>query len=734
MIESLKQKRNDHYAFVDVMAITVISVIIFASMEIAHPFYFLQDDNGDFYLCMYRHTLRAFSAGEFPLFNFYSNSGIPFFENGQNGALNPFVYIAGGLSFLLFGCADATVDIMALLFILLGSISFYFLLRFFGAGRLSCCLGAVAWGFNSFNIFCGSNWIIVIMTSGCLPLMMLATLMAARKPSLKMAFISALPRMLLFYCGHPQFFLYAVIFEFLMLVLYLIISGKKGKSPASNIAMYFGSYIAVVLWCLPLLVPMYLAMQASAIRGDILAFDEFAKLTLEPAAFVLGLFFPFLNKDNVLYFDENGNPYKGAGDAPILLQKNYGHMGYILAFCLVLGLFIVLMDIVHRCISKEKKETAGTDRRLSIMEMVLPLFILAIIWACSGNFNHLVYLIPYLNRFRWPFKLLLYAEFFAVIFAAMTLDMLIDRVKNRLAGKNAVKIACILLLLAETLNFALMYALMPVRSLNVLNGSSKPYSDELTQLISEGRYMPVVYPLDFWDDEGYHRGLDIAGTFAYGFPMYYGLHSRTSYHDQMESETTAAYNSCIEAGYSDSISGICQYLDENLIGNMRETGVNWYISSSDYRNMTEPVMAGFGIVPVYDDGRRVVYYDPEAMPLVYTSESGDGGNIYIRGLEFTESINELSAVTPDDFAGGTVTANFIYNRNFHAYVDGKEVPVIADEYFRMSTEVPSGSHAVIWTYEDRCFNICICITAIFTIGVLITLLIAYRKNDAKDDH
>lgn len=734
MIDTIREKKNCHSTFYDIILITVISVIIFAAMEMAHPFYFLQDDNGDFYLCMYRHTLRAFSEGEFPLFNFYSNSGVPFFENGQNGALNPFVYISGGLSFLFLGCADATVDIMALLFILLGSIFFYYLLWFFGAGRLSCCMGAVAWGFNSFNIFCGSNWIIIVMTSGCLPLMMLVTLMAAKKPSIKMLVISALPRVLLFYCGHPQFFVYAAFFEFLLLVLYLIGMGKSGRALASAVAEYFASYIPVVLWCLPLLVPMYLAMQASAIRGDTLAFDEFAKLTCDPAAFILGMFFPFFYKDNVLYIDENGNPYKGAGDAPLFLQKNYGHMGYILAICFVIGLVIVLMNIVHRFSAEGRKGAVEKDRRLIVMEMVLPLFLLAILWACSENFNRLVYLIPYLNRFRWPFKLLLYAEFFALIFATMTLSLLVDKVGRKIGKQNAGRTLFVLLLSAETINFALMYALMPVRSLNVLNGSSKPYSDELAGFISDGRYMPVVFPLDFWDDEGYHRGLDIAGTFAYGFPMYYGLHSRTSYHDQMESETTAAYNGCIEAGYSDSISGICQYLDENLIGNMRETGVNWYISSSDYRNMTEPVMAGFGIVPVYDDGRRVVYYDPEAMPLVYTSESGDGGNIYIRGLEFTESINELSTVTPDDFAGGTVTANFIYNRNFHAYVDGKEVPVIADEYFRMSTEVPSGSHAVIWTYEDRCFNICICITAIFTIGVLITLLIAYRKNDAKDDH
>ena len=98
---------------IDFGVILLISAIFFAVIEIRFPYFFLNDDNADSYLCVYKHSVRSVLSGEFPFYNFHQFCGSRFFGTGQTGSLNPLVYLSAFISTIIFGHFDATIDIMA---------------------------------------------------------------------------------------------------------------------------------------------------------------------------------------------------------------------------------------------------------------------------------------------------------------------------------------------------------------------------------------------------------------------------------------------------------------------------------------------------------------------------------------------------------------------------------------------------------------------------------------------
>ena len=84
---------DKHKLLTDIAVTVLLCAVMLIAMEIRQPFFFLQDDNWDSYICQYVHSLRSVSNGEFPLYNFHQLGGTSFLEKGQTGQLNLFVYI-----------------------------------------------------------------------------------------------------------------------------------------------------------------------------------------------------------------------------------------------------------------------------------------------------------------------------------------------------------------------------------------------------------------------------------------------------------------------------------------------------------------------------------------------------------------------------------------------------------------------------------------------------------------
>ena len=145
---------------------------------------------------------------------------------------------------------------------------------------------------------------------------------------------------------------------------------------------------------------------------------------------------------------------------------------------------------------------------------------------------------------------------------------------------------------------------------------------------------------------------------------------------------------------------------------MRTRGVSFYVTIPQNADYVENKLSGYGISRWYEDGNRVIFYDPEALPLAYDGGFGE--------LPLDEHVNFLRVITPSDFEGGSVTVNFTRDHRFKAYVDGEEREITGSPDFSdMEVEdVPAGQHEVIFRFEDNTFKYSL------VLSVSLTLILA----------
>ena len=207
-----------HKLLTDILITVLLCAVMLIAMEIRQPYFFLQDDNCDSYVCQYAYSLESVIQGEFPYYNFHQFGGMRYLDKGQTGQLNIFVYIAGAMSELFLSHIGGVLDFTASLYLVAGAVGMLLLLlKRFKTGRVAAIIGAIAWSFNSFSIYCGSNWLIAIILTGCLPWIILATGYLVENNGIKALILAAIPKVFMFYGGHPQYFIYAILFDYLFL-------------------------------------------------------------------------------------------------------------------------------------------------------------------------------------------------------------------------------------------------------------------------------------------------------------------------------------------------------------------------------------------------------------------------------------------------------------------------------------------------------------------------------------
>jgi len=712
----LKAWFKKHPLAVDTAITILISVIMLTIMEIRQPYFFLQDDNCDSYICQYVHSLRSVTQGEFPLYNFHQLGGISFLGKGQTGQLNLFVYIGGALSKLFLGHLCGTVDAVAWLYLIAGAIGMLILLeKVFSLSRVASITGAIAWSFNSFSIYCGSNWIIAIILTGTMPWIVLGTNYLMNHKGIKALIIAAIPKVFLFYGGHPQYFVYAVLFDYIFVLSRIFIDTPKGsraKAEGKFTLNYFFSGLLVTLWSLPLLGPMWGAMNDSVDRSGKLIFGTFINNKYRLGDFVLGIFLPILKYDITdSEFIEDGIEV-GIIDTIDAIQKNMSHFGYILLIAFILG-------IVHLILKRSDLRKSG-DNVVKKTAVCVPGLIIAFLWATSGWFNRIIFFIPVLNRFRYPFKLMQFALFFMIIIAAVMLSYIF---KELLANKNRIKnILSAAFPLIECINLLALYLVLPVRYFGVYTVSAIPFEEPFYDNLAGARYVTLMDAPDYWDKENNltRTGYDTAATLAYNYATYYGLNNRSGYDLMMTEETLIACSDFIYIG--DDICGDVSEPYENMVEFMRYSGVSYYVTLPENADYLEEYFEPYGITRCYDDGTRVIFYDALAYPMVYTSDG--------YALELDEHVNYLTVTTPDKFEGGSVTVNYTHNRKFIATVDGQETAITdPGDYSNMTVSgLSAGSHTITFRYVDNTFRNCLIVSLAGTVILAAAVLIKNSKR------
>ncbi|MBE7069036.1 MAG: class I SAM-dependent methyltransferase [Ruminococcaceae bacterium] len=684
-----------------VLVSCLLTCLVFAAIEFRYPYFFTTDDNADWYTSEYAYVIRTVLRGEFPLYSFTQFCGQRLFANGQCGVLNPFIYIAGLMSHLLFGDYRAIIEFLAILMMIAGAIGAYLLLERLGACQAAAIAGAVAWNFNAYNIWVGNSWILVIMTTGVLPFIYYGSLRFCEKPSFANCLWAILPKVFLFYIGHPQFFFYAALYDCLFIGSYVFLK-NKGTRVASFfkiVGQYVLIYIAVVILILPQLVPLYKLIGMTSQKGA-LDFKEFA---IESDSLLMGAVWPFtVTKYRIHAVD----PF----------------IGYPLILCVIGGLYTLPFLLT----SKKEKLLKHKDLMLN-MAAVVPGCIIAFLSNYSEAFQHVLYALPFINRFHYLHRNNLYLTSLSVIFAAMACTFLwrtwfVSGEDKKPVSASASRIAGTVFVLLEAVNMALLFSMMQQWSRGPMYKLEDGYDFEYTSMFKEDRYVCLGYKFNVMQDEYIKR--DIAHCLRYNMASYYGISNVSGYYGVYTTDTLGRKLTFFKK--VQRFTGDIWNPYDGFVEEMRGQSVRWYVVNPGAAEDFVPFLEDEGMTKVHEDAYGIVYRDPDSEPLAFDSK---GNKISLEQGD----VNYLKLNTGSDFTGGTITLNYSSDSNLHCFIDGNEVPITADDdYWQMTIECPAGAHEIYIRYIDREFTACLIVTGAFVI-LSVALFLIFKHSIKRNE-
>ena len=689
--------KADHKGrYIDIIFVVGIIFAILTAIEIRFGgYFFVHDDNQQSYLCLYKHTFDGLKQGTLSLYNFHQFMGIPFVDDGQSGVFNPVVYISVGLSYLFTGHVFAAIDIMTYICLGFAGITMYMLLCKLGVGRAVSVLGGVIWALNSFTINMGKAWMITTLFTAIFPLMLFGSIVLMYRRDLKGYIIAALPRVFMYYTGHPQFFVYAVLFEGITMLIYIIL--MKGKISVKFFAAvrYGLSYIPVCILCLPLLYIQYRATRYSGARSDQVPWGAFFPGKMEALEVLKGLVVPW--KKNVYY---------GVWTNFWNINANLGHVGYIVLYAFLLLPVIVVVALAHK-----------KGRKLVRIIPFVPGAVIAFFWGTSESFLKFIYQIPMLNRFRFPFKLILIFDFFIIVIGCMLVHIVAEFVfKNMPKIRNG---AVAFLVFVQACNYLVLYLFFPVPQYGIRGETDLPHEPQYLNEMREGRIVTTGYTMYFVNGSTVPKDYYI-DSLGFNYATLYGVDNVLGYSVFLSVEFYGNLTS-LGIAYCENASFVG--MPQGLVDLMNQYGAEWYIVPKAHGQPEmfpryATALAVHGMKPVYQTDTCYIYKNEDPVPLVHP-ESAYNAN---ETVSFVENINDITAHTTSDFKADDVAFIYSYLYRLHAYVDGREVELRQDaDRTHLLIAVPDGAHEVVLRYEDerlwQCFLITTASMTIFCIGM-----------------
>lgn len=655
--------------------------IILLIIEYEYPYFFLQDDNRDYNLPNFIHCFESLLQGELPFYNFHQFLGIPHLALGQPAALYPLTYISVFASSLFFGHYFATVDILVIIHLLIGAVGFYQFARFFALDRKAAFFAGLSWPLSSFIIYASNSWAFVAGVAAYFPWMLLYSFRLYKTGETKAAVSAVAVRLLLFYAGHIQYFILTVIFEFLTVLFY----GLYDSAPETrklNLLRFFKKYIigymGVFILALPLLLPMWHQTTISAMRSDSLSFNVFVSQYFPLDQLLKGIFYPFTQvSENTAW--------------PFRNMVNLAHVGY-------LPILLVLAAIIENLRKRIKAHTINSVR-LAVFAWPA---VLAYLWSTNWAFNLLIYQIPILNRFRWPFKIIVYFDFYLIILAALVLSQILARLPWREAAKKA---GFGLIIGLQIFNFLFLYTGMPYKDFGEHHGDALPLTEPLREELAEGRIVSAGF--EIWQDTPQNnRAYLTAPTLGFNYATLWGL----DYFAGCEPLLSSA-NATATLGLNfTAIIGPDKHIP---VDHMRKAAVKWYIVPKEKESMYAQTLGSYGMTARYRDEYRTVFFDEKAWPMVF-SVNGEA----ITSLNYRKTANTIETTFENEQAT-EIVFNFVYNPYFVCYIDGKKTDLTQLNDLHFSVLVPAGNHHLILKYRDLDFIRGTLISGVFIIICLI---------------
>lgn len=676
---NLYLKKTCQWIYPLVLVTILLSIIML--IEYKYPYFFLQDDNRDFFLPYFVHNYESLLIGEIPLYNFHQFLGTPSLAVGQSAALYPITYLSVFLSDLFFEHYFAAIDIQVILHLLIGAVGFYKFIRFFDVERKVALFAGLTWPLSSFIIYVSNSWVVVSGVAAYFPWMLLFSFQIYKTVTHKATIYAVIVRLLLFYAGHIQYFIYSVIFEFITVILFVMSDSKPGEKKLATfrfLKKYIVGYIYVFVFSLPLLLPMWHQTTISAARSCRLPFGAFASQYFPICRLFIGMFCPFLHVSGYAYTSFTGN-------------GNLSHIGYLTVIILLIGIIIKF--------AKKYKNMKVNSVRLSVF---IKLALLALLWTTNRVFNLLIYLIPILNRFRWPFKVAIYFDFYIIIISSLILAHISTLVPWKKTSKNL--LFCLLLGI-QLMNFVFIYAISPYQTFRY-HGDSVPLKESLQDKLSEGRIISIGF-----DKSQNNR---TAPSLGFNYATLLGLYYFAGYEPLISTENSEA---CLGLNYIATIES-----DELIpVDYLRKAAVSWYIIPKNKVEEYTKKLSSYGIIKKYSDENRAVFFDAKASSMIYNS---NGEKIDGQDYRITTNNIELSI---DNEKANRIIFNNLYNPFFKGYIDGKMTTITPIDNIHFSISVPKGKHNIIIKYRDPYLMVGTYIATLFFIICIIRYIFNRNK-------
>lgn len=376
------------------LVILVLLVSFLAgALELRHPNYFLWDDNAAYFLPAYVYNWRSLvQSGSFPELNLHQYLGYQYLGGGQPGALYPPVYVALGLSRLLLGDLRHAVDLLAIGHLLAAALGMYVLLTSLRCRASLAGLGAMLWVSFPFLVQVSRNWVFVPYTAAYLPFNLLLLERVRQERRSRHILALGAVKALLFLQGYVQYAILVALFDGVWLLGHWLVDRDSRATAGRQLLAYLGAVGACSLLAAPFILPVLYATSVSAYRTSSLTYPEFLSNTMPLAAFA---------KAQVFWMSERAI-----------------HLATGAIFFFGLPNLLLLLALPVLAASKRRSLSATTWVALGIAAIAL---------LSTTVVYGLLYRVPVLSSFRWPFKHFLVFLFFAALALVLALDQLAVR-------------------------------------------------------------------------------------------------------------------------------------------------------------------------------------------------------------------------------------------------------------------------------------------------------------------
>jgi hypothetical protein len=642
-------------------ATLVTAVLLLLALEVRSPYYFLQDDALEYFLPDYVHNWRSLSSAELPLYNFHTFAGIPHASLGQPASFYVLPYLALFLSKSIWGHVFATLDLLAIMHILLAVAGGYMLLQELGATDTVAAFGALT-ALSGFLVWQGRMWPFLPALCAWFPWMLWASLRYLAKPTAVRASWLVFFRLGLLYAGYPQFFVLATIFEHLFTLGCMRIVRRDG-GPVDALR-YVALDVPTALIGLPFLLPMWAEAGRSLARSRPLAYADFSALHVPWFFWLFGQLFVFVNlrirKDLI------------GATLPYL-----SYIGYVPALLSLGGLELW------------RKKTRSRPLLLACALCIL----LSLLW-CWNVLGPVIYHVPVLNRFRWPFKLLYFAGFFQCLIAALVLGLHRNR-WQRIA------------IVGLVVNWIIVFCFLPSHAWRVHEYHPplrSPWQDEL----ANGRYAVII------DGDFFSAPKQFV---EFNYSVLWGLDNLAGYEPMLSQ--LAARVAFGNAPVDLRAGGYRSPVDPALLDHFKRWSVKYVLVSPD-RADASAKLADAGFQRSVARGGWILWRDPNWLPRVRWAGAAldRDARAGIRWVEHPNSIDVFLGQWP----GQQLLLAFAANPGLEACLDSRCRPVATSPDGMIRLDVPPGTSHVQLVYHNELFRLSAFI-ALATLAVFTTLML-----------